>query len=512
MLGFFQEGGAKPEIPMRGSRIFRTASFKLAAAYAIMFSASVAVLAVVVYFTATAALDHQERTRLQAEAQALRTEYNRAGLHKTLDEIRARTRAHLAGGLDYAVVSEGGTHIYGDIPSTRPQIGWARLKGPPDGDEPPGQRERLLVYSTELNPALWLQVGDDVGREKIFGRAIMDTFAWFLLVVVTLAIAGGIVISVSVLGRIDAITRTAEAIIEGDLDRRVPLRGVADDIDRLASTVNRMLDRISLLLRVFHQVSRHIAHDLRTPLGRLRQSLEDARRTAVSPQEFEQAIGKAVTETDEILATFAALLRISQIESGTRRAGFQGVDLSALVLQLTDSYAPVAEDAGKQLKVSVTPDVKVAGDRELLTQLLVNLIENAIRHSLNGSQVIVEILGGPRPALIVSDDGPGIPEAERKRIESRSYRAERVSGVEGSGLGLALVAAVADLHDAELKFSDRKPGVAVHIFFEQVARSEITAEQLPSQRNRWALFPRLRNLASGMPPPRPANVRPSAAR
>ena len=479
---------------MRGSRLLRTASFKLAAAYVIMFSASVAVLAAVVYFTATATLDHQERTRLQAEAQALRTEYSRAGLHKTLDEIRARTRAHLAGGLDYALVLGNGTHLYGDIPPIKLQAGWTRVKGPPDGDEPPGQRERLLVYSTQLQPGLWLQVGDDVGREKVFGRVIMATFAWFLVVVITLAIGGGIIISVSVLGRIDAITRTAEAIIEGDLDRRVPLRGVADDIDRLASTLNRMLDRISLLLRVLRQVSRHIAHDLRTPLGRLRQGLEDARAKAVCASDYERAIEKAVTETDEILATFAALLRISQIESGTRRAGFQPVDLSALALQITDSYAPVAEDAGKQLKVSIMPDVKVTGDRELLTQLVVNLVENAIRHSQNASQIVVEILGGQRPALIVADDGLGMPEEERKRIESRSYRAERAPGTDGNGLGLILVAAVTDLHHAELKFSDCKPGVAVCIFFSQIKSPESVREDLSSESKRWALLARLRSL------------------
>jgi len=468
---------------VRSSRIFRTASFKLAAAYAILFSASVAVLAAVVFFSATAALDRQERTRLQAESQALQHEFNHGGLANMLDEIRTRTRAHLAGGFDYGVVTNSGAKIYGDVPPIILRSGWARAKGPPDGDEPPGQRERLLIYSTELKPGLWLQVGDDVGREEVFGRAIMATFAWFVVVVVTLAIAGGVIISLSVLARIDAITRTAEAIIEGDLDRRVPMRGVPDDIDRLASTLNRMLDRISLLLRVLRQVSRHIAHDLRTPLGRLRQGLEDARTKAVSASDYESAIEKAVTETDEILATFAALLRIAQIESGTRRAGFQPLDLSALALQITDSYAPVAEDAGKRLNASIMPDVTVTGDRELLTQLLVNLIENAIHHTQKGAQILVEILGGRRPALIVSDNGPGMPEDERNRIQSRSYRTERRAHTDGTGLGLSLVAAVTDLHHAELKFSDCRPGVAVCVSFAQILSAE-SAGQIASSKTR----------------------------
>ena len=466
---------------MRSSRIFRTASFKLAAAYAIMFSASVAVLATMVYLMATATLDHQERTRLQSEAQALRAEYTRGGLQSMLDEIRARTRAHLVGGLDYGVVvAQSGARLLGNIPAVKPQGGWTRIEGPPDGDEPPGERERLLVYSTELKPGLWLQVGDDVGREKVFGRAIMATFGWFLLVVVSLAIAGGVVISASVLARIDSITRTAEAIIEGDIERRVPMRGVADDIDRLAATLNRMLDQISVLLTALRQVSRHIAHDLRTPLGRLRQGLDDARTGARNSSDYQRAIDRAVAETDGILATFAALLRIAQIDSGTRRVGFQPVDLSALALQIAQSYVPVAEDAGKELTMSIMPDVEVGGDRELLAQLLVNLIENGIRHTGTGARIQLEVLGGRRPALVVSDNGSGMPESERKRIESRSYRAERSGNAEGSGLGLSLVAAVTDLHRAELNFSDCRPGLAVRVAFTEQRRPE--AGESPSVR------------------------------
>jgi signal transduction histidine kinase len=481
---------------MRSSRILRTASFKLAAAYAIMFSASVAVLAAMVYFMAIAALDHQERTRLQAESQALSTEYRRGGLGKMMDEIHARARAHLVGGFDYTVVEPSGARLFGNIPPRKLESGWSRVKGPPDGDEPPMQRERLLVYSTRLAPGLWLEVGDDVGREEVFGRAIMATFGWFLLVVVSLAITGGIIISASVLARIDTITRTAEAIIEGDIDRRVPMRGVADDIDRLAGTLNRMLDRISVLLGALHQVSRHIAHDLRTPLGRLRQGLEDARSKAGCASDYERAIDSAVAETDGILATFAALLRIAQIESGTRRAGFQSVDLSALALQIGQSYIPVAEDAGKQLALSIMPDVEIVGDRELLTQLLVNLVENAIRHTHDGTRIQIEVLGGRRPALIVSDNGSGISELERKRVEMRSYRRERGDKMDGSGLGLSLVAAVTDLHHAELNFSNCRPGLAVCIAFRESRRSESTGEGLSSGSAGWQL-PKLRGATSG---------------
>lgn len=451
---------------MPSSRILKTASFKLAAAYVVLFGVSVAVLGAIIYFTATAALDRQERTRLQSEAQALRAEYRRDGLEEMMEEIRARARSRTAGGLDYTVLDGAGARLFGNIPGFGLHPGWTRVKGPPDGHEPSGGREPLLVYSMRLTPNLWLEVGDDVGKELMAGRAIMAASGWVLLVVVTLAIAGGVLLSASFLARIDVITRTAEAIIEGDIERRVPMRGVDDDLDRLAGTLNRMLDRISSLLSALHQVSRHIAHDLRTPLGRLRQGLDEARRIAVTPADYERAIEGAIGETDQILHTFAALLRIAQIESGTRRLGFRRVDLSALATQIGQSYVPVAEDAGKQLDINIAPDVAVEGDRELIVQLLVNLVENSLRHTQDGARV--EISVGKRngvPLLSVSDDGPGIPADERKRVQGRYYRMERSRSGEGFGLGLSLVAAVADLHRAELNFEDRTPGLSVNLLF-----------------------------------------------
>jgi signal transduction histidine kinase len=485
------------------SRLFRTASFKLAAAYVLLFGASVAVLAAIVFLTATAALDHQERTRLHAEATALRAEYHRGGFEKMMEEIHSRQRAELVGGLDYTVVATSGARLFGNIPALKLQSGWAKVKGPPDGDEPPGHRERLLVYSLQLSPGLWLQVGDDIGRQVLVGKAIMATSGWVLLVIVTLAIAGGIVLSASVLSRIDAITRTAEAIIEGDIGRRVPMRGVDDDIDRLSATLNRMLDRISSLMGALRQVSRHIAHDLRTPLGRLRQGLDEARSNATTLDQYERAVESAVGETDQILETFAALLRIAEIESGTRRAGFRAVDLSALALQIGQTYVPAAEDLGKRLSLAIAPGVTVDGDRELLAQLLVNLIENALRHTQDAAGILVELATGHgAPVLAVSDNGPGIPGEERDRVIGRYYRLERSRATEGSGLGLSLVAAVADLHRAELVFADRAPGVAVSIVFSERAGTARPSTEMRAAASRHV--PMLASLASLLGSGRPA--------
>ena len=251
----------------RSPRVFRTASFKLAAVYALIFGLSAGVLAAVAYFTATAALDQQTRTRISADAELLDQEYQSGGYPRLMDAIRERQHSRLAGGLDYTVFDAVGRNLFGDLPHKPAAAGWQEMTGPPDGDDAPGELEHLIVYASPLAGGGWLVVGDDVGKSGVLGRAILTTFAWMLLLVVTLAISGGMILSMAFLQRVDSITRTAEAIIGGDMQRRIPVRGAADDIDRLAVTLNRMLDRIASLMDSLRQVSNDIAHDLRTPLG-----------------------------------------------------------------------------------------------------------------------------------------------------------------------------------------------------------------------------------------------------
>jgi signal transduction histidine kinase len=302
-----------------------------------------------------------------------------------------------------------------------------------------------------------------------------------LLLVLTLAIAGGIVLSMAFLQRVDTITRTAEAIIGGDMQRRIPVRGAADDIDRLAVTLNRMLDRIASLMEALRQVSNDIAHDLRTPLGRLRQRLDEVRRNAGSVVEYETAVDHAVAETDEILDTFAALLRIAQIESGTRKAGFRSVDVSALTAHLCQTYLPVAEDARKTLDIDIAPDIAVDGDRELLVQMIANLIENAIRHTNDDTGIVVRLeRHGAGAQIVIEDNGPGIPDGERERVLERFYRLERSRTTAGSGLGLSLVAAIAELHNAKVELADANPGLRVSIVFAEVSLERPAAELMRS--------------------------------
>jgi signal transduction histidine kinase len=272
-------------------------------------------------------------------------------------------------------------------------------------------------------------------------------------------------LSVATLHRVDAITRTANAIIEGDLSSRVPLRGTGDDLDRLAETLNRMLDRISGLLENLRQVSNDIAHDLRTPLTRLRNRLSSA-STLEDPAERGRAVESAIVETDGILDTFTALLRIAQLESGTRKAGFRPVDLSLLMARLAEDYRPAAEDEGKSLAAAIQPGISTIGDKELLTHMVANLIDNAIQHTAAGTKILVTLASvESAPVVEVADDGVGVPEDEREKVFRRFYRLDRSRTTDGSGLGLAFVAAVAELHRVEIKMLDNSPGLRVRLQF-----------------------------------------------
>jgi signal transduction histidine kinase len=451
---------------VRLGQLFRSASFKLTAAYVGLFSISVGILAGLVYFSTTAELEHAIRTRIVADSTALREEYARGGTSQLLQAITERQRGRLVGGLDYTLYDAKGRHLFGDLPVVRCASGWVTFTGPPDGDEPAGQMEKLGVLVTPLAHGTCLLVGDDIGKVRKFGSLILGSFGWVFLLTLMMAVAGGIFLSSRVLRRIETISRTAEAIIEGDISRRIPRRNAPDDLDRLAATLNRMLDRMTGLMESLRHVSNDVAHDLRTPLGRLRNSLEEARRTVSSPEEFRTAIDRAVFEVDGILDTFGAILRIAQIESGSRRSGFQRLLFSDLVADVCETFAPSMEDAGKTLRTEIQPDLWIQGDRELLVQSLVNLLENAIAHTPAGALVTVSLKRRPEGVeLGVADNGYGVPETERKHIFERFYRVEWSRTAAGSGLGLSIVAAVAELHAAKISAGDNNPGLKISLIF-----------------------------------------------
>ena len=317
----------------------------------------------------------------------------------------------------------------------------------PQASEDGGGPERVRALVADAGDVL-LAVGSDQEQMTEVEEAIATAFLWTVGLAAMLGVSGGVLLSRAFLGRVDAISRTAEAIIEGDLARRVPLRGTGDDLDRLAGTLNRMLDRIGVLVDSLRQVSSDVAHDLRTPLSRLYQRLEDAREHARSVAEYEVAIDSALAEAEGLLEIFSALLRISQVEGALPRAGFQQVSFSEVVGAVTEAYRPDAENAGHILSATISPDLVVRGDRELLAQALANLLENELRHTPAGTCVAIHLSGSPGTGvtLVVEDDGPDAAAADLPYLARRFYRGEHSRTTPGNGLGLSLVSAVAELH------------------------------------------------------------------
>jgi signal transduction histidine kinase len=296
--------------------------------------------------------------------------------------------------------------------------------------------------------------------------AFFGILASALGIVLVLGIGGGLLLSAAFLRRVDMITRTADAIIDGDLSRRIERTGSGDDFDHLSATLNVMLDRIAGLMENLRQVSNDIAHDLRTPLTRLRQDLEEAKTRDLTAAGYKRVVEGAVAEADVLLETFSALLRIAQIEAGTRRSAFRMVDLSDVVHTVAEAYAPAVEESGRVLRAEIADGVQINGDRGLLSQLFVNLVENALRHTPAGTTITLRLSRSGAAALAeVADTGSGIPEDERGRVFRRFYRLERSRTTAGSGLGLSTVAAIVELHHAAIELLDNKPGLRVVIRF-----------------------------------------------
>lgn len=437
--------------------MFRSTSLRLAALYTAAFAFSVVALAIVTLLATRAALREQFEARIRSEASALIQEYRSEGLDGVVQAVRERDRT--PGALNYGLRGPRGEPVAGGLATINAPSGWSTSLVP-TGQE---RREPVRILTTRLPDGHWLLVGDDEERIEAVDGAVLRGFGVAFIGVVVLGVMGGFALSRDVHRRLSAISDTAEAIVDGDLARRVPVRGSDDDLDRLAGAINRMLDRIGQLMESLRQVSNDIAHDLRTPLTRLRQRLESSLETEA---ERNAAIEGALGDLDAILDTFAALLRIAQIEGGARRAGFRPADLTAIARNVVEAFAPSAEDSRRTLGLDAAEPVMVEGDPELLTQMLANLVENALRHTPDGAAILVRVgRSAEGVALSVVDDGPGVPEAERARVFDRFHRLEASRSTPGSGLGLALVLAVAKLHGAHAELSDANPGLEARVTF-----------------------------------------------
>ena len=332
------------------------------------------------------------------------------------------------GALDYGLQSADGTPVAGALGLARSRHGWGDMivSGPTEVAGP----SRILT--TVLPNGDRLLVGDDLRRITAVDGLVVRSFTLAFLGVLILGAAGGYLLRRDMQRRIASITNTAQAIIDGDLGRRVPLGDGDEELAQLSRTLNRMLDRIAGLMDNLRQVSSDVAHELRTPLTRLRQRLENALAAAAAGASADRmGLEGALDEFDEILATFAALLRIAQVEAGARKAAFRPVELGEVTRKVVEAFRPSAEDAGVDLSCEIEPPAWASGDGELITQMLANLVENALTHAREGgwARVVCRREPGGAIVLAVLDGGPGVPDEEREKLFTRFRRTRAESFV-----------------------------------------------------------------------------------
>jgi signal transduction histidine kinase len=436
-------------------RFLHTEAFRLSAIYAGVFALSVLVLGSIVLVITDRAFRDEMVQFSSADIATIQAGYNGAGIGEAREVIEQSMAA--PGTSDYFLLQQGGTRIAGNLPVMAPQTGTVSLPGTSPGHD-------VLGVGAFLAPGLYAFAGRDLYRVHKAQEHIIQTLAWLFAAALLLAVLGGALVSRSFLRRSDAMGRACRAIMDGDLKARIPVRGTQDELDRLAGTINEMLDRIAALMENLRQVSNDIAHDLRTPVSQLRQGLEWAKDGPGSGHA--QALEAAIERTDGILALFAAMLRIAEIEGGKRRTAFANLDLGALLHHMHELFAPVAEAAGHSLAVQVTRRAEVRGDRALLIQLLSNLIENAILHTPSGTHIIMSLTQiHDQPAMTVADDGPGVPADEHAKLFQRLYRREASRTTPGYGLGLSTAQAIAELHGAQISVVSGSPGLGIRVLF-----------------------------------------------
>ncbi len=440
--------------------IVDTTSFKLSALYLGLFLLSFVAIGMMVYFLTTNALEQQIKSGIEIVASRLKAEYDSDGMDELKEEIAEDDclTVYVCGILD-----RNGALIGGNFGGFKPSAGWQTIIRPAAGKKFP--REEMDVIYLKVIPLpdnVWLGVGHGGKYIRDAGEAIIQAFLSGFVLVIFLGAGGGLYLSNAFLRKIQRITQSTQAIIAGDLTHRLPVSKNRDELDNLASLLNLMLDKIGALIENVQQVSNDIAHDLRTPISHLQFRLEDAASRDLSAEQYKERIAFAIEEIDGILRTFSALLRISQIESGSRRGGFKPVDLSEVVLSVIEALNPVAEERGKAVRSQIERGVTLIGDKELLTQLAFNLLENAIVHTPQRTDIEAALRAtGDRIEFIVADRGPGIPEQDREKVFRRFYRLEQSRTTRGNGLGLSIVAAIAELHEGTLKLSDNEPGLKI---------------------------------------------------
>ena len=449
-------------------KLFRTTVLKLSLAYLVIFSIGAGLVLGWVALNVKGLLDQQIAQTIGAQITGLAEQYSQGGIRQLVGAVVRRTQA--PGASLYLVTTPAGETIAGNVavlPAgvlNHPGAVETRYRRPGE----PQQSHLALARIFRLPGGFHLLVGRDLeDREtlrRVIGRALFTSLFWL----VAIGTIGGIFVALRVLRRVDAMSDAARTIMSGDLSRRLDTTGSGDEFDRLAQNLNAMLERMAELMAGLKEVSDNIAHDLKTPLTRMRNDAEQALRIGSSALDYRASLEKLLEESDGLIRIFDALLMIARVEAGADREGLQDFDVAKAARDVGELYEPLVENEGGALTIEAQPGLWVHGNRELIGQALANLVDNALKYGADAStgverpEIHIDARRmGPMVEIAVGDRGPGIDAADRARVLGRFVRLEGSRSKPGSGLGLSLAAAVARLHQGELRLEDNDPGLRV---------------------------------------------------
>ena len=447
-------------------KLARTTAFKLSVAYLAIFAVGAALVLANVGGNVKALIDEQISQTVDAELTGLAEQYQRGGIRQLVQIVEERTRR--PGSSLYLVTNFAGEPLAGNIVTlpagvlARPALVETAYQRAGEADARHNAMARVFVLPAGFRLLVGRDLEERDSLRQIIIRATLSSVAWLVVI----GIVGGVFVARRVLARVDAMNASAARIMTGDLSDRLPLSGTGDELDRLAQNLNAMLERIVALMHGLREVSDNIAHDLKTPLTRLRNGAEEALRTAKQPAEYHAAMERVIDESDGLIRIFNALLMIARTESGMDRTAMAPIDMSDIVRDVAELYEPLAEQEQVRLTFAAGVPGMVTGNRELISLALANLIDNALKYGrpTGGAERVIDVGLMTRAddmELSVSDHGPGIPVSDRLRVLDRFVRLEGARSLPGSGLGLALAAAVAKLHGGSLRLESNDPGLRV---------------------------------------------------
>ena len=450
------------------AKTLASSTFKLALIGIAAFGLIASAIFLYVYFATASYVRGASDRAIRSEYLLLSNTYERSGRAGTIELIRQRMADKTLADHIYILADSSLAILAGNLrqwPSAvASSSGWTefRVTGAPEFTRPPLVRGLVLTFPGGDQ----LLVGRDIADLESFTATIWTAAISAVALMFAVAVAASVLVTRRTVGRIEQINATSRAIMLGGPDKRIPLRGSHDEWDRVAENLNLMLDRIETLMGEVKQVSDNVAHDLRTPLTRMRGRLEKAYHSGRSAEHGQSLIGDTITDLDAVLRIFSSITRIAQIEAQARKGGFRNVNLVEIAGEVVELYDAAAEQNGTRLSLSGDREVLVTGDRDLLFDAIANLVDNAIKHGRPGGQAIVtsEYVDGS-PVISIADDGPGIPADQHEHVFKRFYRLEQSRYASGNGLGLSLVAAVARLHSARIEMLDNSPGLRLKLWF-----------------------------------------------